>query len=282
MEETTASRERGSQAAQASSPDAELGAGRIAAFEGVSKVFGTVRALESLDLEVRRGEVLGLLGPNGAGKTTALRILCGLLEPSSGRATVGGFDVARNPLEAKRRFAFVPDGAPLYPSLTPRLHLRLVGRLHGLEEGLIRSESDRLLGGLELAERADDPVGEFSRGMRQKAAIACALLPRPELLILDEPLTGLDAPTTSVIKELLRAWAHRGGAVLYTSHLLDVVERVCDRMAILSKGTLVAAGTLPELRSRSGSDGTLEDVFRQVTHAEDPTLAARRILGVSG
>jgi ABC-2 type transport system ATP-binding protein len=251
----------------------------IATFEAVSKVYGTIRALESLDLEIRRGEVLGLLGPNGAGKTTALRILCGLIEPTSGRATIGGFDVAREPLEAKRRFSFVPDGAPLYPSLTPRLHLRLVGRLHGLEETHIRAETERLLDGFGLLERGDDPVGDFSRGMRQKAALACALLPRPELLILDEPLTGLDAPTTSVIKELLRAWADGGGAVLYTSHLLDVVERVCDRMAILARGRLVAAGTLAELRAPSGSDGTLEEVFREVTQAGDPGIAARRILG---
>jgi ABC-2 type transport system ATP-binding protein len=254
----------------------------IAAFEGVSKVYGTRKALDSLDLEVRRGEVLGLLGPNGAGKTTALHILCGLVEPSAGRVTIAGFDLAREPLEARRRFAFVPDGAPLYPSLTPRLHLQLVGLLHGLEETFICSESERLLAGLDLLDRADDPVGAFSRGMRQKAALACALLPRPELLVLDEPLTGLDAPTTSVIKELLRAWAERGGAVLYTSHLLDVVERVCDRMAILAQGTLVAQGSLSELRARSGSDGTLEDIFRQVTKAEDPAQAARRILGDPG
>ncbi len=254
----------------------------IASFEGVSKVFGEIRALEPLDLEIRRGEVLGLLGPNGAGKTTALRILCGLIEPTSGRATVGGFDLAKDPLRAKRCFSFVPDGAPLYPGLSPRLHLHLVGRLHGQEEGLIRVETDRLLSGFGLLERADDPVGDFSRGMRQKTALACALLPRPELLILDEPLTGLDAPTTGVIKELLRAWADRGGAVLYTSHLLDIVERVCDRMAILYRGRLVAAGTLAELRARSGTDGTLEDVFREVTQAEDPAQVARRILGTPG
>ena len=130
-----------------------------------------------------------------------------------------------------------------------------------------------------LTDRLEDPVGTFSRGMRQKTALACALLPQPDLLVLDEPLSGLDAPTTAVIKALLRAWADRGGTVLYTSHLLDVVEKVCDRMAILDRGRLVALGTLDELRSRSGTDGSLDEVFRSVTSTEDPEVAAARILG---
>jgi ABC-2 type transport system ATP-binding protein len=168
----------------------------------------------------------------------------------------------------------------MYANLSPRQHLQLVGRLHGLDEGRIASESQRLLDALELGERIDDPVGQFSRGMRQKAALACAILPRPPLLVLDEPLEGLDAPTTAVIKEVLREWARAGGAVLYTSHLLDVVERVCDRMAILAAGKLVALGSMDELRARSGSDGTLEQVFRAVTQAEDPVLKARQVLGL--
>jgi ABC-2 type transport system ATP-binding protein len=223
--------------------------------------------------------VLGLLGPNGAGKTTALRILCGLLEPDAGRATIAGHDVKRDPLAARRSFAYVPDGAPLYANLSARQHLTLVGHLHGLAEARLASESTRLLGALDLADRADDPVGTFSRGMRQKAALACALLAEPELLVLDEPLSGLDAPTTAVIKALLRAWADGGRSVLYTSHLLDVVERVCDRMAILSHGELVALGTMDELRTRSGEGGSLDEVFRAVTHTEDPEVSARRILG---
>jgi ABC-2 type transport system ATP-binding protein len=245
----------------------------------VSKVFDGRLALTALSLEVRKGEVLGLLGPNGAGKTTAVRILCGLLEPTSGSARIAGFDVRSQPLEARRRMAFVPDGAPLYANLTPLQHLQLVGRLHGRGEEVIEREARRLLTGLGLEARINDPVGSFSRGMRQKTALACALLPRPPLLVLDEPLEGLDAPTTAVVKEVLRAWARRGGAVLYTSHLLDVVERVCDRMAILDRGELVALGTLDELRARSGQDGTLEQVFRSVTRAEDPSLKALEILG---
>ena len=148
-----------------------------------------------------------------------------------------------------------------------------------MQESLILAESERLLDAFGLSDRAKDPVGVFSRGMRQKAALACALLPKPELLILDEPLTGLDAPTTSVIKALLRAWADRGGAVVYTSHLLDVVERVCDRMAILSQGQLVGLGSLQELRQESGASGSLEEVFGSITRSEDPGTTADRILG---
>ena len=251
----------------------------LASFEGVTHRYGELVAVADLDLGIHPGEVLGLLGPNGAGKTTALRILVGLLAPSAGRVLVGGKDMHDDPLEARRHLAYVPDGAPLYANLSARNHLLLVGRLHGKQGSELEAEASRLLESLGLAARADDPVDDFSRGMRQKVAIACAILPRPALLVLDEALAGLDAPTAIVIKELLRAWADRGGAVLYTSHLLDVVERVCDRMAILAGGRLVALGTLDELRARSGEDGTLDEVFRAVTDSGDPVAAAHRILG---
>jgi ABC-2 type transport system ATP-binding protein len=245
----------------------------------VSHSFGALRALSDIDLEVRAGEVFGLLGPNGAGKTTALRVLCGLLRPASGSVRIAGIDVVANALEARRHFSFVPDGAPLYANLSPLQHLALVGRLHGLDESCIASESERLLAALGLSDRARDPVGDFSRGMRQKAALACAILPRPELLVLDEPLNGLDAPTTAMFKEVLREWAARGGAVLYTSHMLDVVERVCDRMAVLAEGRLVGSGNLAELRALAGVGGTLEQVFAALTRGEDPRAQARQLLG---
>lgn len=251
----------------------------LVSFRGASKAFDNQFALRELTLDVRRGEVLGLLGPNGAGKTTALRLLCGITTPDAGTIEVDGHDTVHEPLEVRRALSFVPDGAPLYGNLSPRQHLALVGRLHGLEESVIAPESERLLEALELHDRAGDPVGQFSRGMRQKTALACALLPCPALLVLDEPLSGLDAPTTAVFKEVLKSWAQRGGAVLYTSHLLDVVERVCDRMAILDDGVLVGEGTLDELRTSSGSDGTLEEVFAKIAHAEDPAEQAKALLG---
>ncbi len=252
----------------------------LAEFLRARRTYGDFVALAGLDLEVRRGEVLGLVGPNGAGKTTTLRMLCGLLEPTSGTVRVDGHDVAAEPVAAKSRLAFVPEGAPLYPNLSPRAHLGLIGRLHGLREREIEAEGLRLLGALDLAERALDPVGTFSRGMRQKVAVACALLPRPPLLVLDEPLSGLDAPSAAMLKAVLRGWAERGGAVLYTSHLLDVVERVCHRVAILVRGELVAAGTLEELRATAGAgDATLEQVFSTLSQGEDPRSSAQALLG---
>ena len=241
--------------------------------------FGEHVALRDLSFDVRPGEVFGLLGPNGAGKTTALRLICGLIQQTSGSIRVGGHDPLHAPLEARRTLSFVPDGAPLYDNLSPRQHLDLVGRLHGIEESAHRAEGARLLEALDLTERAGDPVGQFSRGMRQKTALALALLPQPRLLVMDEPLSGLDAPTTAMFKEVIRIWAQRGGAVLYTSHLLDVVERVCDRMLILNQGQRVGLGSLDELRAVSGTDGTLEQVFSKIARAEDPTLRANALLG---
>jgi ABC-2 type transport system ATP-binding protein len=250
-------------------------------FQSVTRRFGDVTALDGLTLEVRAREVFGLLGSNGAGKTTALRILCGLLAPTSGTVLLAGRDVQADPLAARRLFSFVPDGAPLYANLSPRQHLALVGRLHGIDEAHIAAETTRLLDALELGNRIDDPVGQFSRGMRQKTGLACAVLPRPQLLILDEPFNGLDAPTTAVFKEVLRGWADRGGAVLYTSHMLDVAERVCDRVAVMHAGHLIGVGTLDELRTVAGRDGTLEQVFGTLTRAADPRVGAARILGSS-
>ena len=250
----------------------------LVALTGFQHRYGEHVAVQGLDLAVRRGEVFGLLGPNGAGKTTTVRALVGLSTPTAGAVSIAGHDMVGAPLEAKRHLGYVPDGAPLYPNLSAREHLLLVGRLHGMDDAQIRAETDRLLGHLDLLDRAEEPIGRFSRGMRQKAALACAVLHRPEVLVLDEPLTGLDAPSAAMVKELLRAWADAGGAVLYTSHLLDVVERVCDRMLVLAKGRVVGEGSLEDLRARAGHDGTLEQDFGALTAIEDPAARARAIV----
>lgn len=251
----------------------------LASVSGVSKRYGERLALDRLSLQVRAGEVVGLLGTNGAGKTTALRLLCGLLPPDEGSIELSGLDLLRDPLEAKRKVGYVPDGAPLYSNLSPDEHLELVARLHGLAPRESAERVTRLLEGFALATRRKDPVGAFSRGMRQKVAIACALLPEPPLLVMDEPLTGLDIPSSGLIRALIRAWAQRGGAVLLTSHLLEVVERACDRMIVLANGTVLVQGTLAELRQRAGSGADLDEVFRALTEAEDPARVAARILG---
>jgi ABC-2 type transport system ATP-binding protein len=206
-------------------------------------------------------------------------LICGLLPPDEGRVEVGGFDLDVDPIEAKKRVGYVPDGAPLYGNLTPLEHLLLVGRLHGMTDASIQQEGTRLLDEFELGGRHRDPVANFSRGMRQKVAIACALLTRPPLLVLDEPLTGLDTASTQVVRALMREWANRGGAVLVTSHLLEVVEHVCDRLEILSQGRRIAGGTFEELRTQAGHGATLAEVFQALTHARDPQAVAARILG---
>lgn len=254
----------------------------LASLTGVSKHYGERLVLDRFNLEVRAGEVVGLLGANGAGKTTALRILCGLVPPDEGSVEVGGVDLLKNPVEGKKKIGYVPDGAPLYSNLSPDEHLILVARLHGLDVHESAERIARLLGGFALVERRADPVGGFSRGMRQKVAIACALLSEPPLLVMDEPLTGLDIPSSSLIKALIRAWAQRGGGVLLTSHLLEIVERACDRMVVLAGGAILAQGTLEDLRRTAGRGRGLEEVFRTLTEAEDPTIAADRILGARG
>lgn len=246
-------------------------------FQDVRRSFGERLAVDGLNLIVHPGEVVGLLGPNGAGKTTTVRMACGLLPADAGRIRIGGIDVQEDPLGARRHLALVPDGAPLYPNLTLHQHLELVLGLRGLEAGVERTGA--LIAGLGLEGRANEPLGGFSRGMRQRAALLLALASQAELLILDEPLTGLDAPGAALVKELLRQWADRGGAVLYTSHMLDVVERVCDRMIVLAEGRLVAEGTLEELTQAAGRGGTLEEVFTVLAKAEDPAAAAARLLG---
>ncbi len=250
----------------------------IASLQNVTRRFGDLVAVDDLSFSIEPGQVVGLLGPNGAGKTTCVRMLVGLLPPSEGRLSIAGIDVGAQPLEAKRHVGYVPDGAPLYPNLSPDQLFRLVGGLYGVPTAELESRSTHLLEHLELIDRRSDPVGQFSRGMRQKVALACALIHRPRLLILDEPLSGLDAPSASIIKEVLRGWADRGGAVLYTSHLMDVVERVCDHMVIIAKGHCVGAGDLDTLREQAGSSGTLEQVFLHLSRSEDPAARASALL----
>ena len=247
---------------------------------GVRRTFGERVAVAGLDLAVHPGEVVGLLGPNGAGKTTTVRILTGLLEPDAGTVHIGGLDLATDPLGARRHLALVPDGAPLYPNLSLDQHMDLVLGLRGRPlEGTDRASVVR---GLGLEGRSAEALGGYSRGMRQRAALALALCSDAGLLVLDEPLTGLDAPGAALVNELLRQWADRGGAVLYTSHLLDVVERVCDRMVILAEGEVVAEGTLEDLTRQAGTGGTLEQVFTALARSEDPAAAAGRLLDELG
>jgi ABC-2 type transport system ATP-binding protein len=249
--------------------------------EGLEKRYGNHVAVRGLSLRVLPGQVFGLLGPNGAGKSTTIKCTVGLLEPDAGRILVGGHDIERDPIAAKSSLSYLPEGTALYDALTPREVLALRGRLFHLDEATIERRAALLLGALDLTEWADTPVTALSKGMRQKAGIALALLTDPKVLILDEPLTGLDVNATLLVKELLRGLARRGATVLYSSHILDVVEKICDRIAILAQGALLAEGSLDELRARAGSSGaepTLDQVFRELTASEDPEAGARSLL----
>lgn len=254
----------------------------LAELAGAGVRLGGARILDGIDLCVRPGEVVALLGANGAGKTTALRALCGLIPLSDGTARIAGFDVEADPVAARTHLGYVPDGAPLYSNLSGREHLALTAALRPDACGTgetAAAEGARLLGAFELAGAADQPVGRYSRGMRQKLALACALLPRPRLLVLDEPLNGLDATSAAAVLSVLRAHASRGGAVLFSSHLLESAERVSTRVVILDAGRVLADGTVAELRRTAGIEQGLAQVFVTLTRAPDPDETARTILG---
>ena len=247
--------------------------------ERLRKTYGELVAVDDLSLAAQPGEIFALLGPNGAGKTTTVSCLVGLLRPDSGAIEVGGIDALARPREAKRIVSYVPESANLYRALTPDEYLTLKGRLFELDEERIATATTRLLDGFGLAPRRHEPMVGFSKGMTQKVSLASALLTEPKVLVLDEPLSGLDVETTLVFKEVLRGFAARGGTVLYCSHLLDVVETLAHRVAVLDGGRLQAVGTLDELQ-QGGSAG-LEQLFQELTSAADPVARARTLLGDS-
>jgi ABC-2 type transport system ATP-binding protein len=238
---------------------------------GVSKSFGRP-AVAGLDLTIRAGEFYGLLGPNGAGKTTTLRMVVGLLKPDAGSIEIFGIDALADPMAAKRMIAWVPDEPLLYDKLTPVEYLGFIAGLWRVDAKTAERHGQELLEWLELWEHRDERCEGFSRGMKQKAALAGALLHDPKLLILDEPLTGLDAAIARQVKDLLLDRARKGCTVILTTHILDVAERLVDRIGIIQSGRLLAQGTLDELRLKSGrKDSTLEDVFLHLVtkpHAE--------------
>ncbi|MEC8252985.1 MAG: ABC transporter ATP-binding protein [Planctomycetota bacterium] len=250
------------------------------AIADLRKTYGSLVALEGLNLEVHPGEILALLGPNGAGKSTAVKCLVGMLKPDSGTVHVDGLDALGAPA-SRRLIGYLPEVARLHETLTPWEFLLLKGRLFDLEDAAIAARAERLLAGFGLLERRDEPMVAFSKGMLQKVSISAALLTDPKLLVFDEPLSGLDVTTAQVVKELMHEFAGRGGAVLHCSHLLDVVEHTAHRIAVLDKGKLLAQGTAAELRAQAGAGAAthLDQVFRSLVQASDPAQAANAILG---
>ncbi|HEY8174692.1 MAG TPA: ABC transporter ATP-binding protein [Gemmatimonadaceae bacterium] len=234
----------------------------------LSKSYGEKLALDRLTMRVEPGEILGFLGPNGAGKSTTVRILTGLLTPDSGTASVAGFDVVKDPLEAKRRVGYVPETPVLYESLTADEYLDLIGCLYHLEPATSESRRAELLELFDLGDARHQGLQEFSKGMRQKVVIAAALIHRPEVLILDEPLDGLDANTALVMKELLRKLAAQSKTIMFSSHILEVVERICTRITIINHGRFVTQGTSAEICAEAGV-ATLDEAFGRLTGVRD-------------
>jgi ABC-2 type transport system ATP-binding protein len=234
--------------------------------QALIKRYGDKLAVNNVSFEVQAGEVFGFLGPNGAGKTTTIKMIVGLLQPTSGTVRVAGYDVQTQPLLAKASSGYVPDTPNLYAKLTGRELLRFVGDLYSLDRQRMAQRTEELLRVLDLNEAADNTIDSYSHGMQQKASLAAALMHDPKVLVLDEPTVGLDPKSARLIKDILRQMADRGTAVFLSTHILEIAERMCDRIGIIDKGALVAVGTMNELRALGKAGETsLEDIFLGLT-----------------
>jgi ABC-2 type transport system ATP-binding protein len=246
---------------------------------GLSKQFGSVQALTNLNLRVMPGEIYGLLGPNGAGKTTTIKTILGLLEPTSGWIKVGGFDPAENPIEIKSKIGYVAENPIVYDSLSPRDFLEFVASIRRIDQSCTNQLVTQLANAFDMANYFDSPIATLSLGMKQKVAIIAALIHQPIILLLDEPLNGLDAKSSRIVKELVSFHAQKGGAVLFSTHIMEVAEQVCTRIGIIDKGKVIAEGTLSQLKGKTeGKGNSLEEVFLKLTNEEDEVADTTRLL----
>lgn len=245
----------------------------------LTKCYSGIPVVDRVHFVIRPGEILGYLGPNGAGKSTTVKMLTGLIEPTSGEILFDGRNVCQDMKAFQRQIGYVPEEAHLYPHLSGREYLQLVGRIRGLPRRVLEPRMDELLRLVGLWEDRLSPLASYSKGMRQKILLLASLLHDPELLILDEPFSGLDVNAAMVLRSLLRSLAERRKMILYSSHVLEVVEKVCDTVLILRKGKVVAHDSVARLRALM-SESSLEGVFAQVTQTEDSGAIAQRILDV--
>lgn len=238
----------------------------------LTRTFGQKVAVNGLNLVVRKGEFFGFLGPNGAGKSTTIKMMIGTLRPSYGTAYIGGVDVWKEPLRAKSLMGVLPEHLNLYERLSGRELIEFAGRLYNLPRAEIRHRTESLLNVLMLAEDADKLVVDYSVGMRKKVSLAAALIHRPQVLFLDEPFEGIDPVSSRIVRDILRDLTASGTTIFFSSHIMEVVERLCTRIGIINGGTLIAEGTLSELRQRAGGNdaasASLEDVFLQLVGAQ--------------
>src|SRR5437899_1938305 len=246
------------------------GAGDAIVVRGLTKLFGGRPAVDHVSFRVARGRFFGFLGPNGAGKSTTIKMLTGLLRPTAGEVTIEGFSLERDLLALKRVIGVLPEELPLYERLTGEEYLHFAGRMYGLGREETRRRTDELLAFLSLEEERGKLIVDYSQGMRKKTALATALIHSHRVLFLDEPLNGIDPVSGRVVTDLLRRLTAKGVTLFFTTHVLDVVERLCDEVAVIDRGRIVAQGTLDEIRVQRevGQDATLEDVFLKLVSAD--------------
>jgi len=249
------------------------------ATRGLRKVFGELAAVDGIDLAVPRGSFYGFLGPNGAGKSTTIQCLTGLLHPTAGGIRILGLDFLADPISVKRSIGVMPEGLALFDRLSGAETLSFVGQVHGLGRHDLERRARELLELMGLARQAGDLVADYSHGMRKKLALAAALLPAPRLLFLDEPFEGVDAVASRQIKDLLARFVTGGGTVFLTSHVLEIVERLCDHVGVIHRGRMVAQGPAAGLRAKEGGTRTLEEVFLDLVGAEEGPGPALEWLG---
>ena len=236
--------------------------------------YGAVEVLHEISFSLDKREIVGLLGPNGAGKSTTIKILAGILSPTRGRVSIGGVSMPEQAVEVKERIGYVPEAASLFDTLSGQEFLELAGRLQEVPEETLQARIRNTLERFDLAKDRLRRLEGYSKGMKQKVLLAAALLHNPQVILMDEPLSGLDVNAAIMVKDLIAALAAEGKTILYSSHVLDVVERICDRVLIIHHGDVIADGSLETLKA-STQRSTLEDVFRQLTHTEDsPDVAA--------
>ena len=247
--------------------------------EKLTRRFGELTAVDGVDLRVASGQFFGFLGPNGAGKSTTIKMLTGLLTPTAGRMELLGIDFGQNPVEVKRQIGVVPEGMGLFERLNGAEYLNFVGRMYGLDKATTKQRSEELLEFMQLADRPKTMIADYSHGMQKKLALAAAVIHGPRILFLDEPFEGVDALAAGALKSLLGRMTERGVTIFLTSHVLEIVERLCSHVAIINRGRLVAQGSLEELRagvpSEEGRTTTLEEIFLSIvgqSGAERPNV----------
>lgn len=238
--------------------------------DNVTKCYGRLRAVDGVSFSVKRGEVFAFLGPNGAGKTTSIKMITGLLSPDSGSVTVCGHPMSTEPQQAKSKLAYVPDQPFLYGKLTAREFMSFVGQMYAIDRKILASRVEQYMERLSVTSFADQLAEGFSHGMKQRVVLAAALLHEPEVLVVDEPMVGLDPRTARSVKDMFRMWANDGRTVFMSTHTLDVAEAIADRIGIIHHGRIVACGTLAELKAKAAREHRLEDIFLDLTNPQEP------------